>query len=211
MAKPPSAKKRLTISILSGIVAGAFVGTLGAAKFVPLAAWDTTALIYVVWVWAIIGGMSAAETKAHAKTEDPGRAVADVLLIVASIVSLVAVGFMIMQASNSQGLEKALEIGLGLVSVIVSWVAVHTTFALKYASLYYGDPEGGVDFNAPTKPQYTDFMYIAFTVGLTFQVSDTEMQTNDLRKTVLKQALLSYLFGSVIIATTINTIANLGK
>jgi len=98
-----------------------------------------------------------------------------------------------------------------LVSVVVSWAVVHTLFLLKYARLYYGTPEGGVDFTGHGRPQYSDFAYLAFTIGMTFQVSDTSLQTKELRATVLKQALLSYVFGTVIIATTINTVVSLSS
>ena len=206
-----SAKKRLSISIGIGILAATAVSIFGSIKFGPLAAWDSAALVYMAWVWFNIWKMNPSQTKTHANTEDPSRAVADILLIIASIVSLVAVGFVIVQASNSKGLIKAIEVALGLISVIISWGVVHTTYTLKYADLYYKKPEGGVDFNEKTAPKYTDFAYLAFTIGLTFQVSDTNIQTMLIRKTALKHALLSYLFGAVIIATTINTIASLGK
>jgi uncharacterized membrane protein len=122
-----------------------------------------------------------------------------------------AIGFIIIQASNSSGAEKALEIALGLLSVFASWAVVHTTYTLKYARQYYGDPEGGINFNQQEAPTYPDFAYVAFTVGLTFQVSDTNVEASEIRKTVLQHSLLSYLFGAIIIAIIINTIANLGK
>jgi uncharacterized membrane protein len=211
MTKPVSARKRLIVSAVAGIVIAAVLLISGAAKYAPLVAWDISALIYVCWVWFTIWKMDAPQTKEHANAESPGRALADTLLILASVVSLVAVGFMITQASNSEGIEKAIQIALGLFSVIVSWAVVHTNYTLKYATLYYCQPEGGVSFNNKKPPKYTDFAYVAFTVGLTFQVSDTDLQTDGFRRTVLKHALLSYLFGAVVIATTINTIANLGK
>jgi uncharacterized membrane protein len=211
MSKQVSAKRRLIVSGIAGIALGVMLLLLGAAKFAPLGAWDIAALTYIGWIWITIWKMTAAQTKTHANTEDPGRALADILLIIASIISIGAVGLMITQASSSSGLEKAIEVALGLFSVVVSWAVVHTTYTLKYATLYYGNPEGGIDFNNNTAPKYTDFAYVAFTVGLTFQVSDTNIQTNEIRRTILKHALLSYLFGAVIIATTINTIANLGK
>jgi uncharacterized membrane protein len=211
MSRPAPTKRRLIISAGAGILAAAGLILLGAAKFAPLAAWDIIALIYTGWIWITIWGMSAVQTKTHANTEDPGRAVADILLITASIISLVAVGFMITQASSSEGIEKAIEVALGLFSVIASWAVVHTTYTLKYSTLYYGQAAGGVNFNNKSQPAYTDFAYLAFTIGLTFQVSDTDLEEPEFRKTVLKHMLLSYLFGAVIIATTINTIANLGK
>ena len=93
----------------------------------------------------------------------------------------------------------------------VSWGVVHTTYALKYARLYYRGPNGGVDFHDPVEPAYKDFAYLAFTVGMTFQVSDTEINAREIRATILKQALLSYLFGAVILAVTINLLAGLSK
>jgi uncharacterized membrane protein len=211
MAKPATAKKHLIVSAAAGIVAAAALVLLGANKYAPLGAWDVTALIYVCWIWLIVWKMNATQTKDHASAENPGRALADLLLIIASLASLVAVGFMIIQASSSEGIEKAIEIALGLFSVVVSWAVVHTNYTLKYATLYYAQPEGGVNFNNKNRPKYTDFAYVSFTVGLTFQVSDTDIETEEFRRTILKHALLSYLFGAVIIATTINTIANLGK
>ena len=75
---------------------------------------------------------------------------------------------------------------LGLLSVAVSWFTVHTIFALRYALLYYADPEGGVDFNQDEPPCYRDFAYLAMTVGTTFQVSDTDLHTTGIRVTVLR-------------------------
>lgn len=210
MAKPTSAKKRLVVALAGGVIIALVVILNGAATFAPLVAWDTVAIIYIGSLWTAIWGMDAPETKSHASTEDPGRGVTNILLISSSIASLIAVGFMIMQASSSSGVGKALEVALALLSVIISWAVVHTIYSLKYGDLYYSKPEGGVDFSEGP-PKYTDFAYLAFTIGMTFQVSDTTLKTQAMRKTALKHALLSYLFGAVIIATTINTLASLGK
>jgi uncharacterized membrane protein len=80
---------------------------------------------------------------------------------------------------------------------------------LRYARLYYTEPIGGVDFNADDKPSYTDFAYLAFTIGMTFQVSDTALSSRAIRSAALRHALLSYLFGTVILATTVNFVAGL--
>ncbi|MDT5017597.1 MAG: hypothetical protein QOD39_3757, partial [Mycobacterium sp.] len=82
---------------------------------------------------------------------------------------------------------------------------------LRYAMLFYSGPEGGVNFNQPSSPRYTDFAYLAFTIGMTFQVSDTDLRTPAFRATALRHALLSYLFGAVIVATTINLVAGFGS
>jgi uncharacterized membrane protein len=88
---------------------------------------------------------------------------------------------------------------------------IHTIFTLSYARLFYDHDQGGVDFNQATPPAYSDFAYLAFTVGMTFQVSDTAVTSRAMRATVLRHALVSYLFGAVILAMTINLLAGLAR
>jgi uncharacterized membrane protein len=162
-------------------------------------------------MWSTVWHLDAERTARQAVAEDPGRAATDVLLLTASVASLVAVGLVIVRAGNSSGAAESLQAGLSLASVVLSWAVVHTVFMLRYASLYYSGPDGGVDFNQDAPPRYTDFAYLAFTIGMTFQVSDTELTTTDVRGTALRHALLSYLFGAVILAATINLIAGLAN
>jgi len=202
-------RQRLAIAFGIGLLAAIGCMVFGATRFAILSGWDVTILVYGLGVLVTVWGMGATETKSHAVREDPGRTLADVLLVAASVASLGAVMALILNASHSSGITKATEITLGLVSVVLSWVMVHLTYMLKYARLYYGQPEGGVDFNERSSPQYTDFAYMAFTLGMTFQVSDTSLQTKAIRATALRHALLSYLFGTIIIATTINALVSL--
>jgi uncharacterized membrane protein len=95
--------------------------------------------------------------------------------------------------------------------VLLSWTVIHTVFALRYARLYYSGTDGGVDFHEDAKPRFSDFAYLAFTVGMTFQVSDTDLNTSAFRATVLRHALLSHLFGTVVVALTINLVAGLSR
>jgi uncharacterized membrane protein len=95
-------------------------------------------------------------------------------------------------------------------SVALAWAAVHTTYAARYGRLYYRGPDGGIDFNHDGPPTYQDFAYLAFTVGMTFQVSDTPIGDRAIRTTALHHALLSFMFSTVIIATMINLLASLG-
>ena len=202
-----SVQTRVLVAFLIGLLGTCAVIVYGSAAFAPITLFDLSALVYGLWTWSDIWSMDAEATASHALREDPSHAWADVFLTFASLVSLVAVGFLIAGASQS-GSELA-QVGLGVVSVIISWALVHTIFALRYARMYYGTPEGGIDFNQAAKPSYSDFAYIAFTVGMTFQVSDTEFQTTDFRRTGLRHSLLAYIFGTFIVATTINLIAGL--
>ena len=99
---------------------------------------------------------------------------------------------------------------VGVLTVGASWFAVHTLFTVHYARLYYSDEPGGIDFHDPEPPCFHDFAYLAYTVGMTYQVSDTEIGLRSIRATVLRHALLSYLLGAVVLAVTINLIAGLG-
>ncbi|GAC1654938.1 MAG: hypothetical protein NVS4B6_31420 [Mycobacterium sp.] len=92
-----------------------------------------------------------------------------------------------------------------------SWFAVHTVFTLRYARLYYVAKSAGIDFHQRGDPTYTDFAYVAFTIGMTYQVSDTDLNARDIRSTALAQAMLSFLLGAIILAVTINLVAGLAS
>jgi uncharacterized membrane protein len=193
----------------AGLVAGAVLAFVTESELAILAGWDVAAVVYITWVWMTIWPMGPERTGRGAEREDPTRAATDVLLLSAAVVSLVAVGFVLGGAAGTTGAKQLLHLILGLGSVVLSWGLVHTVFTLRYAKLYYRGPDGGVDFNQRTPPAYGDFAYLAFTIGMTFQVSDTDLQTAEIRRTALRHALLSYLFGTGIVATTINLIVNL--
>jgi uncharacterized membrane protein len=199
---------------ISGVVGGCLAGLVlvtGPGELAPVVGWDSAAIVYLLWTWRTIWGLDPEETARRALREDPGKIVADVLLLSASVTSLVAVGVVLLQAGKSHGLSKHLLIALGIVSVVLAWAVVHTVFALRYAVLYYVDRRGGIDFNDEDPPRYSDFAYVALTIGMTFQVSDTDLRTKEIRAAAIRHGLLSYLFGAVIIATTINLVAGFTK
>src|SRR5207253_5766750 len=105
-----------------------------------------------------------AETKKHARTDDVSRATADLMALGASVASLVAVGFTLIEAGNRRGTTEALLIGLAVASVALAWGVLHTVYMLRYAGMYYGDPVGGISFGNDTQPDYRDFAYVAFTL-----------------------------------------------
>jgi uncharacterized membrane protein len=94
---------------------------------------------------------------------------------------------------------------------VLAWSVIHTVYSLRYGKLYYADRPGGIDFNAEDAPCYIDFADLALTIGMTFQVSDSNLKTTNIRRTALRHALLSHTFGTLIIATTINLVAGLTK
>jgi uncharacterized membrane protein len=205
-----SPAQRVIVVVAVGATAGTMAAVAGSWWLGPLVAWDVSAAALLVWTRVLIWGLSASQAASLATRESPGRANSDLLLLVGSVVSLVAVGLVLVRANQETGLDKGLLVGLSVASIILAWSTVHTVYALRYARLYYGGTDGGVDFNDESAPCYSDFAYLALTIGMTFQVSDTALTTNAFRRLALRHALLSYMFGALIIATTINLIAGLG-
>lgn len=173
-----------------------------------LCAEDVAALVFLVWVWVTVAGSDASATARIARTEDASRPAADAVLVGAGVTSLIAVVFTLAEARDAGPPGRGLMIGLALVSVALAWAAVHTVYILRYARLYYSPPEGGIDFHGEA-PDYIDFAYLGLTIGMTFQVSDTDLIAKSVRRTALHHALLSYLFGTVIVAITVSSVAGL--
>lgn len=211
-AGDPPARTKLLVGLGAGVVAAAVCLVLGAVRAAPLVGWDVMALVFCVWMWRAIWPLDPESTKAHSQRENPGRETADLVLLLAGLASIIAVGVVLLGAGNDDGSMKFFEAGLAVFSVFVSWTTVHTVYATRYASLYYQGTPGGIDFNQDDElPDYRDFAYLAFTVGMTFQVSDTDLKTKAIRRTALHQALISFPLGTVIIAASINLVSGLAK
>jgi uncharacterized membrane protein len=206
-----SAGQRVTVAMLAGAVAGVVVSLVTVPSAAVLAGWDVAVVIYLVWVFIAVGRLNPGTTARLAKREDPSSAVAELVVLAAGTALLVAVGFALVRAGQATGGMKAMLVTLGLVSVVLSWTLVHTVYALRYARAYYSEPVGGIDFNEAEPPTYTDFAYFAFTVGMTFQVADTNITSKAVRRITLHHALLSYLFGAVLLGLVINVVATLLK
>lgn len=204
-----SARRRLLIALAVGAVSAGISAWLGPWDLAPLTGWGAAAVVLLGLVWLAVGRLDGEGTARLAAQEDPTAATSDLLLLAAAVVSLFAVGLAMVRASQPGSPAAIGRIALGVVSVLLSWTVVHTVYALRYADLYYSGVPGGIDFNQPELPSYADFAYLAFTLGMTYQVSDTALRAAPIRRTALRHALLSYLFGSVILAVAINLVANL--
>ena len=207
--RPVSSATRLGAGVAAGAVAGVVVSRLAPWQAVPLLSWVAAAITWTAPVWLSIVPMDHDHTRRNATREDPHGPFADALLLTASVAALGAVILGILKAAHAGGTEKPVLLASGIAAIVASWAVVHTVFTLRYAAIYYRDPEGGVDFNEDERPSYADFAYLSFTLGMTYQVSDTDLTTKAMRHTALRHALLSYLLGTVIIAATINLAAGL--
>jgi uncharacterized membrane protein len=205
-----SALQRLLVAAAVGIIAAGAVAILAPWQLAALVGWGTTAGFFVLSVWLSVHRFSPDETREYATREDNSRVAASLLLLSASVASLVGAGFDLMKAEQAHSSGRAILTVAGVVTVALSWAMVHTVFTLRYAHEYYTPPVGGIDFKTRDElPDYHDFAYVAFTIGMTFQVSDTDIQARRTRRTVLRHALLAYLFGAVILAVVVNVIATL--
>ncbi|WP_446220199.1 DUF1345 domain-containing protein [Micromonospora sp. IBHARD004] len=203
---------QLTVMGLVGVVCGGLFAALVSPTVGPLVGWDAAALSWLALLWGRLWRLDADHTARLAVHEDPNRPMRDGLLLGACLASLLAVGVVLTTAHQvPPGLPLDAYGGLGVLSVVLSWFVVHTLFTARYARLYYAGEPGGVNFHQKEAPCYADFAYLAFTVGATFQVSDTDLCSAEMRRTVLRHMLLSYLFGAVIIAATVNLVVGLAR
>lgn len=195
--------------VLCGALATVLTGLLGAWVYAPAVGWAVAALIYNASVWLQITPMDAGRTAAYAAEEDPGRRISDVLILLAALGSLAAVVLVVVGSKDVQGAGRFLLALLALSCTAMSWLMVHTLFTLRYTEIYYAGEPGGISFNQAEPPQYTDIAYMAFSVGMTYQVSDTNITTRAMRSAVLRHSLLAFVFGTGILATTINLVVSL--
>ena len=203
-----SARARLIVSLAVGVVAAVPAIVLTPWQVAELIGWDAMAAVFIVSVFLDTRGKDSTATEVMATKEDDSRFTADAILIGASLVSLAGVALALLKAGKVQEPAHILIVTLVFVSVVLSWTSVHTVFTLRYANLFYSHG-GGIDWHAKDNPDFGDFAYVALTLGMTFQVSDTDITSKVIRKAALRHALLSYLFGVVVLATTINVVASL--
>jgi len=200
--------KLLLLSVASGFVAGAAAIAAGLAELAVLVGWIAAAAVALAWVWRISWPQDPVGTKQLAEAEGRTQST-DTAVVLAAAASLGAVVFALIDSGGSNEALAGAAVVLSITTVVLSWALVNTVFALKYARLYYLDDDGGIDFGQEQAPAYSDFAYMAFTVGMAYAVSETTPASNRIRKTALGHALLSYLFGTGVIATAINLVGNL--
>jgi uncharacterized membrane protein len=202
--------RRALAAVAVGLAAGGVVAVLGEPELLPVVGWLVATLVVLVWVWRLIWPLDDAGTKRLAEAESRSRTT-DTAVLVATIASLAAVALAIVRSNGAGGVAQSAAVILSVAAVVGSWALVNTVFALKYARLYYLDEDGGIDFHQEEPPAYSDFAYLAFTVGMAFAVADTEPTTSRIRRAVLGHALFSYLLATGLLAVAINLVTNLGQ
>ncbi len=206
---PRRAINRLLISAGCGAAAGALSSPRLPASVATLLGWDVASLVLLALVWTVIIPATPTSTRSRAGSEDPGRTLVYVLVVITSSASLLAATLMVGRAhSMSPDLARFVAV-LCLAAVALSWSVTHTAFAMRYARLYYREDRegiGGIDLPGHTPPAYFDFAYFAFTLGMCFQVSDACVSSPQIRRVVLLHALISFAYNSVILAFVLNLV-----
>jgi uncharacterized membrane protein len=201
-----TARRRIVAAATAGAVTGAIASLVTPWQGAVLLGWIAFASVFLGWVLRLVT-TDDIDIAAAATRDDPSRAYASIVEVTASVGCLVGVGFALDKANEGGGRYNVALVVLGIVSVLVSWAVLHSVYLLHYAHLYYEGVDGGIDFNDDESPTFADFAYLAFTVGMTYQVSDTSFTTRVMRRHALTHAVLSFLFGTFILAVTVNVVA----
>lgn len=207
-------RARLAVAAVVGVLAGLFV-PLGPAHSLlthALAGFVVGGLVFAVPLLVHIWRQDAASTQERVRGRDGDAAWYDIVIIVVGLASLAGVGVLLV-GSQSKGATQVVEALVGVLVVAVGWVCVHTVYVLRYARLYYASPADGrapIDFNMEEEPSFSDFAYFSFNLGMAYQVSDTAVRSTQVRRVILGHCLLAYLYGTIVIASTINLVAGIG-
>ena len=206
---------RLLIAAVASGVACYFSTQHNEAPATILITWLAFAMTVLIMDWIIILTSHPKEVRKIASLEDSSRTLIFTFVIVAAVISLGAILLLLQSTKGQSGDGVAFPVILSLTSVVISWWLAHTLFTLRYAHLYYGtDKETGktkqgLNFPEEQTPDYLDFVYFSFVIGMTFQVSDVEISSRTIRRLALFHAIISFVFNTAIVALSINVVAGL--
>jgi uncharacterized membrane protein len=209
---------QLHLRLLTAVVFGICVTLLlGLSGYSPstrlLTGWDSGVLLYLVSIYAVARRGDIARLRVRAREEDEGAVALLLLTFLAAIASLVAIVIELGESKHATGIGAALRVALGMGTIVLSWLFVHTGFALHYAHEYYGEGRdsvyGGLEFPGKEDPDYWDFLYFSLVIAMTSQVSDVAITSRALRRIVTMQGVLSFFLNLGVLALTVNMIANL--
>ena len=209
------ARPRMTISAIFGALVLFFSPTdVGTTR--ALLAWNAGVILFVVLILAMMGKTKATDIRDHSTAEEEGRFTVLTVVIAAAVMTLIAIGIEIFSIKEMQGTPRALRFALTFGTVISSWVFVHVVFAIYYAHEFHAESmgrkkamRGGLNFPGEVLPDYWDFIYFAFTVGMTAQTSDVVITSRRMRRLVIIHALVAFIFTTAVIALTVNLGAQL--
>ena len=196
------------IAALVGLAVAAVAVLPGVPDLAPLLGWVVASAVFLTWAWRRAWPADPGRTRALARHEDRSRRLVDVLIITATFLSLVLVVFALVR-SQQQDLVGSIAAILAVVGVVAAWALVNTVYAFKYARMYYLDDHHRFDFDQDEEPAYSDFAFTAFSIGMVYSASSITQSSTPSRHIAMGHALLSYFFGTFVVAVAINLITGL--
>jgi uncharacterized membrane protein len=209
--------KRIAAGIVLAIIVYLFTLQLPISTlFRLLLCWDVFAFTYCALCWLIFFSKTDEQIRQVARREDGSRMLVFIMILLACFASMLMVLLLIL-SKDAKDAGTAIYLIVAISGILLSWTMVHTLYTIHYAFLYYDDAEGnpkehagGLEFpEAHARPTYLDFAYFAFVIGMTFQVSDIQINRRLIRRVVLLHGILSFGLNTFVVALTINLIAGL--
>lgn len=175
--------------------------------------WDTFSVSMIVMTWITFFITSAKQIRIQSKVQDPNRTVIFIIILISTLASFLTILLLIVNRTDG-GSDASWHLAIAVAGMLFSWLLIHTSFTLRYAHIFYGDHKsnpnlhaGGLEFPGDTPPDYLDFAYFSFVLGMTFQVSDVQITSKRFRRLALLHGLISFIFDTTMIALTINILA----
>lgn len=211
------AHHRFIVAILFAVVA--FIGLHGTGSLGTqlVGAWDVFAFVVVVLAWFVLSTKDPYEVRRNARIQDASQTFLFTVVVSAATVSLFAVFILLGSSKNLSPGSFASHVTLSVAAIVLSWMLVHTLFGLRYAHVYYVNAhkfdrdkvEGGLVFPGDESPDYLDFAYFSFVIGMTCQVSDVQVSSKTMRRLATVHGLISFMFNTAILAMFVNIVAGL--
>ncbi|RII95385.1 DUF1345 domain-containing protein [Clavibacter michiganensis] len=196
------------VAVVVGLAVAVIAALLGVPDLSPLLGWVVAAAVFLVWAWSRAWPADPQRTRDLARHEDRSRTLVDTLIIVAAVLSLVLVVFALIRSQQKDPVGTASAI-LAVIGVVAAWALINTVYAFKYARMYYLDDRHRFDFDQDEDPSYSDFAYTAFSIGMAYSASNITQSSTPSRRIALAHALLSYFFGTFVVAVAINLVTGL--
>jgi uncharacterized membrane protein len=203
------ARSRLFIAALVGLIVIAVSPSDWLLITRLLVGWDIGIAFYLIAAYQIVASAETSHIQRRAAIEDEGQIGILVLTVAAALASLGAI--IALLGSSHGGNRNPMQLGLATVTILLSWAFIHTIFAFHYAHEYYGakgKKKSGLTFPNDNQPDYWDFVYFSFVIGMTSQVSDVAVALKPIRRTVAAHGIVSFLFNAALLALTVNIAAS---
>jgi uncharacterized membrane protein len=207
-----NALQRVAIVLALAIAASLLLAPWVSPRILVLASWDVGALCFLGMGWMVVARTDEKLTRLRAQLYDPSGFLIFLIVVTAASASVVAIGFLVGDIKDVPFWQRAGRLSLSVMALLLSWLLIHTLFAFHYARLYYSQPEGdethhgGLKFPHDDEPDYLDFLYYSFVVGMTSQVSDVAVLSRPMRRLTLIHGILSFVYNIAVLAMSINII-----